>query len=196
MIWFGALLLMVQPAPAAPGQDRHIDLTPPQGTSSLSPEARLAERLAALKASTSEDEASALAAEVISLWEQQGGDTAQYMLDRGRMAAQAGEWTLAERQYHYVRQLEPELSEGWIRTAEAAAARADWSFAMEALERALVLEPNRFDAYVMLGSVLERAESPEGALEAYKEALKIFPLHPRAQNGVDRLEAAAAGRAL
>ena len=75
-------------------------------------------------------------------------------------------------------------------------AQDDWTYALEALNRTLELEPRRFDAYYLLGSTLERAEQPEAALRAYQEALDIYPAYELAGRNAARIRAQLRGRSL
>ncbi len=187
-----AAALAVQPVVSAPG-DTSVEETPGR---ELSITERLEERLRTLAASESASQAQTIADEVLSLWRQQAGATAQLLLERGDRAMDAGEAGLAERQYAHLRRLEPDFSEAWVVSAEAAMVRDDWDFALEALERAIALEPARFDAYVLLGRTLEQADSAAGALAAYEAALAIHPHHEAARNAAQRLEERLSGRAL
>lgn len=187
-----AAALAAQPVISAPGEP------PAAGTPErvMSMSDRLQERLRTLAASENAAQAQTIADEVLSLWRQQAGPTAQLLLERGERAMDAGEAGLAERQYAHLRRLEPDFSEAWVVSAEAAMVRDDWDFALEALERAIALEPGRFDAYVLLGRTLEQADSAAGALEAYEAALAIHPHHDAARNAAARLEERLSGRAL
>jgi tetratricopeptide (TPR) repeat protein len=181
-----------------------IDLRPAEperlderaGRRHLTPDQRLDERLEALLNAESEERAEIIADEVRSLWRQQGGPTAELLMQRADIARRIGDPATAERQYAHLRQLEPEFSEGWLLTAELAMADGNWGFAFDALTEAVSLEPRRFDAYVLLGRTLERSEAPAAALEAYLEALRIHPWHPQARAGRSRLEEQLTGRAL
>lgn len=157
---------------------------------------RLEDRLAVLKAAENAEAAEPIAAQVRSLWRQLGGPTAALLLERGAEASEAGDLNAAARQYFHLRNLEPDLSEAWMVSAELAARQEDWSFALEALERAVAIEPRRFDAYLMLGRALERANAGEAALAAYEAALEIHPHLEPARVAQARLERALAGRAL
>jgi len=95
-----------------------------------------------------------------------------------------------------LRNLEPDFAEGWIASAQLAMSDGDWDFALDALTRAVALEPRRFDAYALLGRTLEQASEPEAALAAYEEALRVHPWHPQARQARARLEDQLAGRAL
>ncbi|XBQ17571.1 MAG: hypothetical protein ABL308_06725 [Oceanicaulis sp.] len=180
-----------------------IVLDPPLGAGSepgatdyVSPQARLALRLEDLAAAPSEARADAIASEVRSLWRQQAGPTADLLLQRAETAIEAGDRATASRAYAHLRLLEPDYAEGWVQSAELAAAQADWEFALEALNTAVSLDPDRFDAWALLGRALENASARQAALEAYEEALARHPFHPVARPAAARLERELAGRAL
>lgn len=160
------------------------------------PQARLEERLALLAAAVDETRAEALAGEVRSLWRQQAGPAADLLLQRAETALEAGDTGTAERAYYHLRLLEPDYAQGWIASAELAARRADWDFALEALNTAVSLDADRFDAWALLGRALETADAREAALQAYREALARHPFHPVARPAAARLERELTGRAL
>lgn len=160
------------------------------------PEVRLAERLDALAEAESATAARPLVDEIIALWAHSGSDTIALLMDRGLVAEAAGEHEIAARMYDHVNQLAPEFAEGWLASGRVAAALEDWGYALETLNTALTIEPRRFDAYMTLGRVLERAEAAEAALDAYSEALEIYPVYAPALEAKERLETALAGRAL
>ena len=167
---------------------------PPPVSQSL--EQRLASRLADLKAAETEDDALLISADVRSIWRQQAGPTADLLLSRARLAIEVEDFATAERSFFHLRQLEPDYAEGWVASAAHAMTQSDWSFALEALSTAVTLDANRFDAWTMLGQALERADAREAALEAYGEALALYPFSPAARRGYQRLEDELAGRAL
>ncbi|KPP81266.1 MAG: TPR repeat domain protein [Oceanicaulis sp. HLUCCA04] len=159
-------------------------------------EERLDERLAALAGASSESEGETIADEVRSIWRQSGGATASLLLDRAERGLAERDTDTAERAYTHLRNLEPDFAEGWIASAQLAMSDGDWDFALDALTRAVALEPRRFDAYALLGRTLEQASEPEAALAAYEEALRVHPWHPQARQARARLEDQLAGRAL
>ena len=187
---------------AAPPLAPPIELDPPQGEGAAPTGApdplpeRLNQRLDALGAAEDAQAAAPIADQVLSLWRQMGGPTAALLLQRASEAREAGDLDTAARQYFHLRALEPELSEAWVGSAEIAAARSDWGFALEALERAVAIEPRRFDAYLLLGRALEQADEPEAALAAYEAALEIHPRLEPARQAQARLERRLSGRAL
>jgi len=168
----------------------------PEAREHLSPDERLDNRFAALRAAETDERAAIIADEIASLWRQRAGATADLLLQRAETAIEARDIATAERAYAHLRILEPEFAEAWIASAELAAAQGDWSFALEALNTAVTLDERRFDAWALLGRALQRAEANQAALEAYEEALALYPRHPQARSAKARLERALAGRSL
>ncbi|WP_022700491.1 tetratricopeptide repeat protein [Oceanicaulis alexandrii] len=178
-------LLDLAPAP---------DAEPPRAYQSASE--RLEEKLDELLTAPGEEAAAEIASQVRSLWRQQAGPTADLLLQRGAEAREAGDQTTAWRSYDHLRTLEPDYAEGWVVSAELAIEETDWDFALEALNQAVTLDARRYDAWALLGRALEQAQAREAAMEAYREALALYPLHPAAGPALARLERELAGRAL
>lgn len=178
-------LLDLAPAP---------DANPPRAYQSASE--RLEEKLDELLTAPGEEAAAEIASQVRSLWRQQAGPTADLLLQRGAEAREAGDQTTAWRSYDHLRTLEPDYAEGWVVSAELAIEETDWDFALEALNQAVTLDARRYDAWALLGRALEQAQAREAAMEAYREALALYPLHPAAGPALARLERELAGRAL
>ncbi|HCR66843.1 MAG: hypothetical protein CMH90_02595 [Oceanicaulis sp.] len=178
-------LLDLAPAP---------DADPPRTYQSASE--RLEEKLDELLTAPGEEAAAEIASQVRSLWRQQAGPTADLLLQRGAEAREAGDLSTAWRSYDHLRTLEPDYAEGWIVSAELAIEDTDWDFALEALNQAVTLDARRYDAWALLGRALEQAQAREAAMEAYREALALYPLHPAAGPALARLERELAGRAL
>ncbi|WP_421788291.1 tetratricopeptide repeat protein [Hyphobacterium sp.] len=168
---------------------------PVTGPEFQTPEERLEERLDALQTATP-DAAPPLVDEILALWATSGSDTIDLLMDRGETAMAAENPDIAARMFNHVTQLQPDYAEGWLRSAQVAFAQQDWSYALEALNETLALEPRRFDAYFLLGSTLERADQPQAALEAYQEALAIYPTYELAGRAAARIRAELRGRSL
>jgi tetratricopeptide (TPR) repeat protein len=159
------------------------------------PQERLSERLDNLQ-SANPEQAEPLVDEILALWATSGSATIDLLMDRGETAMAAGNADISARMFDHVTRLEPDYAEGWLRAAQVAFAMEDYGYALEALNTTLALEPRRFDAYYLLGSTLEAAEQPEAALEAYQEALTIYPAYELAGRGAARMRAQLTGRAL
>lgn len=182
--------LQAMPLDLAPAQDA----AEPRVYQSI--DAHLDDKLLALSTATEDERASTLADEVRSLWRQQAGATADLLLQRGAEARERGDLDTAWRSYDHLRALEPDYAEGWVVSAELAVQTSDWEFALEALNQAVTLDERRFDAWALLGRALEQAQAREAAMEAYREAVMLYPLHPAAGPALARLERELAGRAL
>jgi len=159
------------------------------------PQERLDERLDNLQ-SANPEQATPLVDEILALWATSGSHTIDLLMDRGETAMVTGNAEIAARMFDHVTRLEPDYAEGWLRAAQIAFEVQDFVYALEALNTTLQLEPRRFDAYFLLGSTLEAAERPEAALEAYQEALTIYPAFELAGRGAARMRAQLAGRSL
>ena len=179
---FLALALQMQPAaPAAPLV--------------LEPAERLESRLDSLR-TADEAHAADIAQEVLALWTDADSATIDLLMERGEAAMAAGDAELAARMFDHVNRLAPDFAEGWLRSAQIAHARQDWEFSLQALNRTLALEPRRFDAYFLLGRTLEQADRAEPALEAYEQALEIYPEYELAAQSAARIRARLRGRTL
>lgn len=161
----------------------------------LEPEERLEARLDALR-TAEEPEARDIAEEVLALWADADSATIDLLMERGEQALLAGEADIAARMFDHVNRLAPDFAEGWLRSAQIAQARQDWEFSLQALNRTLTLEPRRFDAYYLLGRTLEQAQRPEAALEAYDQALELYPAYELAAQNAARIRARMRGRTL
>jgi tetratricopeptide (TPR) repeat protein len=168
----------------------------PEPPAYQAPEERLADRLDRLAAAGDAETAAPLVTDIEALWRYSGSDTIGLLMDRGRAAAEAREWSVAARMYDHVNVLAPDFAEGWMATAQTSAELEDWTYALEALNNALIHEPRRYDAYAAIGFLFERAEEYAAALEAYETALGIHPNFEPALDGKARIEAARRGRAL
>ncbi|MEO0437847.1 MAG: aspartyl/asparaginyl beta-hydroxylase domain-containing protein [Pseudomonadota bacterium] len=80
----------------------------------------------------------------------------------------------------------PNSSDLYMNVAMAHRATGSLPAAVNALNRALAIEPYSFLALLSKGSILEQMNQPKGAAEVYKNALKIAPA---AQNAPSSLKA-------
>jgi len=65
---------------------------------------------------------------------------------------------------------------------------------MADLQHALTLEGRHFDAIASIGAIAERTGREGLARRAYEAALQIYPNHPRATEGLARLDAESPGK--
>ncbi|WP_339744002.1 hypothetical protein [uncultured Maricaulis sp.] len=193
MILLASALLTFAAAQNAPPLAEPLQIAPQ--VEFQTPQERLTARLDAL-ATADEAQARPLVDEILALWAHSGSDTISLLMDRGHAAEAAGDNEIAARMYDHVTELAPDFAEGWLAAGRVAAQLEDWTYAFQTLNTALTLEPRRFDAYVTLGRVLENAQAINAALDAYEEALDIYPTYAPAVDAKARIDAARAGRAL
>ncbi len=119
--------------------------------------------------------AALIAEDIWAIWLDSGSESVNFILRRGTAAQKRGNIALARRMFDHVTQLSPDYSEGWSRSARLALEEKDFNRAFIDVTEALILEPRHFYALWTLGNVFERVGRNAEALEAYKEAHKLYP---------------------
>ena len=87
----------------------------------------------------------------------------------------------------------PDFAEGWHGLALAYYNLERFGPAMDALERALALNPNHFGALRGVGAVQEQVNRPRLAYEAYAKVLELRPHDEDVIEALERLEQTARG---
>lgn len=136
---------------------------------------RLEELFERLKAETNAEDAGLIAEEIWAIWLDSGSDTVNFILRRGTAAQKRTDRKLARRMYDHVTGLSPEYAEGWARSSRLALEEKDLGRALNEAAQALVHEPRHFYALWTMGNVFEQLGRQEEALEAYREANKLYP---------------------
>lgn len=151
---------------------------------------------AELAAAATDEDAAFIAEEIEALWRDSGSATVDLLTDRATDALEDGDAALARQLINGALELAPEHAEAWSQSARIAAVDDDLRMALEHIERAVSLEVRHYDAFIVLGSILERLNADAGAHEAYQNALDLNPRLPRARDGAERTARAARGRDL
>lgn len=142
-------------------------------------------------------ESGALVAEEIwAVWLNSGSASVNLLLRRGADAQTRNRNKLARVMYDHVTELEPNYAEGWARSSRLALEERDFARAVSEAVRALTLEPRHFYALWTLGNVLERLGRQDDALDAYREANRLYPTLESVSERVDALEAILDGGVL
>ena len=128
-----------------------------------------------LKAETNPEDANLIAEDIWAIWLDSGSDTVNFILRRGTAAQKRNDNKLARRMYDHVITLNPNYAEGWARSSRLALEEKDLSRALNEAAQALIYEPRHFYALWTMGNVLEQLGRQEEALEAYREANKLYP---------------------
>ena len=149
-------------------------------------QARLDEIFERLQAEDNPEDANLIAEEVWALWLDSGSPSINFVLRRGSAAHKRKDYRLARRMFDHVTTLSPEYAEGWARSSRLAMDQNDLSRALTEAAQTLVLEPRHFYALWTMGNIFEKLGRQEEALEAYREANKLYPELKAVK---DRLEA-------
>ena len=137
--------------------------------------ARLDKLFEKLAVEEDESQAELIAEEVWALWTRSGSASVDLALRRGANAQTRLNFGLARRMFDNVTTLEPNYAEGWARSGRLALTENNLDRAIAELTKALILEPRHFYALWSLGSVMEKLERHEDALEIYNEAYALYP---------------------
>ncbi len=137
--------------------------------------ARLDKLFVKLSTEQDEEQAGLIAEEIWALWTRSGSATVDLTLRRAAEAAGQGRRKLARRMFDNVTTLVPDYAEGWARSGRHALTEDNLDRALAELTKALILEPRHFYALWTLGTVMERLERYDDALQIYNEAHKLYP---------------------
>jgi len=134
--------------------------------------------------------------EIYMLWSRSGSATADYLLQRGRAALEAGDLDEAYQHLTALTDHAPEFAEGWNTRATMFFQANRYGPSIADIQRVLALEPRHFGALTGLGIMLEEIGDLEGALEALRMAQAIHPHRDDLNAAVSRVERALQGQAL
>ncbi len=149
-----------------------------------------------LREAPSASEAEDVAADIWSTWMVSGSATVDVLMERGVGAVQAGDSATARELFDRAILLKPDYAEAWHQRAALFLADENFGEALRDINETLTLEPRHFGAWFGLAMIMESFGSDTAALEAYREALKIYPLLPEAAEAERRLSRAAEGQDL
>ena len=130
------------------------------------------------------------------LWLQSGSDTVGVLMGRSAKAINEQKNDLALQLLDAVVELAPDYAEGWNRRAYVYFLQNNYEGAVGDLRRALALDPNHFKALEGLARILRDTGQKKGALQAYKQILKINPFQDGAKEAVDELAVEVEGQGI
>lgn len=136
---------------------------------------------------TIEDEQSAQVLEqaIWKLWLRSGSATIDVLTSRAVSLINEGAFDKALDLLDVITRLAPDYSEGWNKRATVLYFLRRYEHSREDIKRALKLEPRHFGALSGLGLVLRELDDKKGALDAFRQALKI---HPFLQGALDAVK--------
>jgi len=159
-------------------------------------QARLDEIFERLKDEDNPEDADLIAEEAWALWLDSGSASINFVLRRGSGAQKRGELKLARRMFDHVTTLSPDYAEGWARSSRLALDEKDLGRALNEAAQALVLEPRHFYALWTMGNVFEQLGRQDEALEAYREANKLYPELKAVKDRLEAMQSAIDGDVL
>ena len=113
--------------------------------------------------------------ELRARWSHSDSPSADLLLKRVDQAIEAHDPETARAIVQKLTEIAPDFAEGWHRRATLAAEKDDFTDAIEALRRVLVLQPKHFIAMAELGQILEEFDDKNRALDAYRKAKELDP---------------------
>lgn len=149
-----------------------------------------------LKAAPSDEEALAVASDIIAAWLDSDSPTINILMERAIVSQAHGDVDHARALYDRAIQIEPAYAEAWHRRASLFVEEERYDEALRDLDATLAIEPRHFGAWLGTAMILERLGGKQEALEAYEQALDIFPRLPAARYARDRLRDELDGTAL
>lgn len=171
----------------------------PDGASSHDQATLRQQRLERLYASLAQardpESAKPYEATIEALWLQSGSPTVDLLMTRAR-ALSENDRDRAVALLDSIIDIDPAFAEAWNSRATLLLASGAVGQAMRDLHATLTREPRHFEAWAMLGRVLEESGDSKRALQAYDRALAINPQMTEVRREVDRLRVDVRGREL
>ena len=136
------------------------------------------DRLFATLQGASAAEAVRIESDIWRIWSRSGSAAMDLLLERGRKAAEQGDFEAALDHLTALTDHAPDFAEGWNARATVFFQIGAYGPAIADLQRVLALNPRHFGALSGFGMILEEIHRPAQALEAYRAA---WTLHPHMQ---------------
>lgn len=141
-------------------------------------------------------EAQRLTREIERLWGQSGSTALDMLLRRGRQAIEDEQLDVAIEHLTAVTDHAPEFAEGWHARATAFYMKGLYGPALDDLQRALILNPDNYNAIYGLGVMLHEFEDYVRAGQAFSRVLDLHPNHEDATKALQSLTREGVGREL
>jgi tetratricopeptide (TPR) repeat protein len=146
-----------------------------------------------LAAAESAEEAKAAERGIVRLWLESGSDTVDLLMDWTLTAMEEEDYPRALDLLDRIITLEPGYVEGWNKRATIHFLNDDYAKSLADLEQVLAIEPRHFGALAGLGTILRELGDERLALDAYREALALYPVMDDVQKAIEDLEAESVG---
>ena len=184
-------LMQASPAPAQTTIDGARETLPEAEPKSRAEQ--LDELFETLAAAESAQEAQAAERGILRLWLESGSDTVDLLMDWTLTAMDAEDYPRALDFLDRIITLEPGYVEGWNKRATIHLLNDDYAKSLADLEQVLAIEPRHFGALAGLGTILRELGDEQLALDAYRQALALYPVMDEIKEAIDDLEAESGG---
>ncbi len=129
-------------------------------------------------------------------WSKSGSPAMDLLLERGRMAMEAGDHRRAIEHFSALIDHAPEFAEAYNMRATAYFHEGLYGPSVEDIRQTLSLNPRHFGAMSGLALILQEIGRPEGALEALRAVEAIHPHREGLRDQIERLEREVEGATL
>lgn len=141
-------------------------------------------------------EATRLTREIERLWSLSGSTSLDMLLRRGKEALESEELDVAIEHLTAVTDHAPDFAEGWHARATAFYMKGLYGPALDDLQKALILNPDNYNAIFGLGVMLQEFGDLRLAEQAFGQVLDLHPNHENATKALERLKRDGIGREL
>ena len=125
--------------------------------------------------------------EIWSQWSKSGNQNLDFLLGQGRLYMQSGRFDDAIDVFSQIIKKDPQFAEAWNARATTFYMKGDFKNSISDIDQVLLLNADHFGALSGLGSMLEKLEHLDAALDAFKRAEEINPLNLNIKNSILRL---------
>ena len=126
--------------------------------------------------------------QIWSIWLASDDDEINILMKEGVRAMAARDLDTALQTFDKIIAKEPDFAEGWNKRATVYYLQENLTESMQDIQRTLELEPRHFGALSGMGLIFMQLGDDAGALEAYKEVIKIHPNSPSARFYIEALQ--------
>ncbi|MEO0389691.1 MAG: tetratricopeptide repeat protein [Pseudomonadota bacterium] len=141
-------------------------------------------------------EATRLTREIERQWAQSGSTSLDMLLRRGREALEEDDPDIAIEHLTAVTDHAPDFAEGWHARATAFYMKGLYGPALDDLQKALILNPDNYNAIFGLGVMLQEFGDYIRARKAFAQVIDLHPNHENATKALEQLKAKGIGREL
>jgi len=121
------------------------------------------------------------------IWTDSGSAEVDQLMERGIIEMSTRRLDQAIATFSRVIKLAPDFAEGWNKRATAYYLNDELAESVRDIQRTLALEPRHFGALSGMGLIFLRRKDYTGAMQAYREVLKLNPNAEGLKERVERL---------